>query len=889
MSSNTDRTFGDDPATPVVFDTAENLLGAPAAAFFGVGRVTLIGNPTLSFRQLARLEMLPGFKVDPSAHVRLADTLSNTVSNLAEHPARFDIIRTLDVQLEGRHVGPGMASAFAALERRGVAVAFTASAQDGRPKFSAAHTSGGADRAPGVAVPGKFADPAATFSSGSPVVRTRIARLEALAELQIAPAGITVCDSAAAISADLALRGSSAILALLPQVRSIDVMDGGTIYLTAAQALTGGVDDGLDCALTLTNGGRLAITEARAAQFSQLRRLQVKPERIEITDSADAVIACLDQLSEAGSGLRVCLTDIWLQAAQVAQLARLGSALASGVPVRDGASQIAALVDAGDAAAIAYMNVHGAVLCADGIVAASDIAALSTLGGFDKAGYRLIVWDSAARLTAPGAAAILAGPLIDAIFLRTVDGAAVLSAGCAAELFALPGFSAANPDGSANYVTVRDSAARILACHAQIAAAGNGVSRIIVAEDGSVGTVALARLQALDATIAAGTTLAVCDTASLLAGAADAGGNALATILTLSGPGTVDAAAAETLLSTPAFVPGHTLTIADSAANLRRPTLIALIQSLLPGANISVRLVAPETLDKPTAVLLAALPKFTDPDGYVTISSHVNGAPADGRPIVTLGGPNTGYAAASIVRHSNSFLAASGSIHRAGELPVTQAIALKAVADLSADISRGAADIAIASEALAGAPSSLASPHQRSMTNDHHVVGVGPSIEPETQATRREAAAGGTTGGTVNVYGETGSLLSATVEQPGGFTVTAPDTGRGQAFSVTESVDGRESAPVVVLDAGTLENAVAAAHAEFASSGAIEVESGKYLDLYTAGEVPVLDRPALVYDPSAHTIALDIPGQAPLPLIVLGSSSNPKSLDVSEIMVKQAS
>jgi hypothetical protein len=53
--------------------------------------------------------------------------------------------------------------------------------------------------------------------------------------------------------------------------------------------------------------------------------------------------------------------------------------------------------------------------------------------------------------------------------------------------------------------------------------------------------------------------------------------------------------------------------------------------------------------------------------------------------------------------------------------------------------------------------------------------------------------------------------------------------------------------------------------------------------------VPVLDRPALVYDPSAHTIALDIPGQAPLPLIVLGSSSNPKSLDVSEIMVKQAS
>jgi hypothetical protein len=99
-------------------------------------------------------------------------------------------------------------------------------------------------------------------------------------------------------------------------------------------------------------------------------------------------------------------------------------------------------------------------------------------------------------------------------------------------------------------------------------------------------------------------------------------------------------------------------------------------------------------------------------------------------------------------------------------------------------------------------------------------------------------------------------------------------------------VNGTESAPVVVLEAGILENAVSAAHATFASSGQIEVATGEYLNLYTAGSVPMLTAPALVYDPNAHTVSLDIPGNAPVTLLTLGAATHPATLDVSEVLVK---
>jgi hypothetical protein len=92
---------------------------------------------------------------------------------------------------------------------------------------------------------------------------------------------------------------------------------------------------------------------------------------------------------------------------------------------------------------------------------------------------------------------------------------------------------------------------------------------------------------------------------------------------------------------------------------------------------------------------------------------------------------------------------------------------------------------------------------------------------------------------------------------------------------------------VVVLEASLIETAVAAANASFASSGAIEVDSGKYLNLYLSTAVPQnLQTPALVYNPVTHTISLDLPAASAITLITLGASTHPASLDVSEILVK---
>jgi hypothetical protein len=147
----------------------------------------------------------------------------------------------------------------------------------------------------------------------------------------------------------------------------------------------------------------------------------------------------------------------------------------------------------------------------------------------------------------------------------------------------------------------------------------------------------------------------------------------------------------------------------------------------------------------------------------------------------------------------------------------------------------------------------------------------------------------GTTQGTIIVYGESGMLLSATAEARDGFVVPAPArNAAGQAFSITESVDGHESGPVVVLDGRRLASAMHEAHVDFAPSGAIEVENGKFLDLYTSGNAPALDRPALVYDPGKHSIGLAIPGQPTVALVVLGGSATPARLDSTEILVRKA-
>jgi hypothetical protein len=56
--------------------------------------------------------------------------------------------------------------------------------------------------------------------------------------------------------------------------------------------------------------------------------------------------------------------------------------------------------------------------------------------------------------------------------------------------------------------------------------------------------------------------------------------------------------------------------------------------------------------------------------------------------------------------------------------------------------------------------------------------------------------------------------------------------------------------------------------------------------LYTAGSVPGLTAPALVYDPTAHVLYLDTPTNAPVALITLGGTSHPATLSTAEIVIK---
>ena len=216
------------------------------------------------------------------------------------------------------------------------------------------------------------------------------------------------------------------------------------------------------------------------------------------------------------------------------------------------------------------------------------------------------------------------------------------------------------------------------------------------------------------------------------------------------------------------------------------------------------------------------------------------------------------------------------------------AATLKAIADLGTQFSDGGHTITATADALNLTPTEYAALQNDGIVANGHAISA---VLVDTSVTDLNnlmaLTATGVAGATVNIYDSSGNPLSNTVEAQSGFTITAPDSGLGHAFSITETVNGKESAPVVVLEANLIEAAVTAADATFATSGAIEVDSGKYLNLYTSTSVPQnLQTPALVYNAATHTISLDLPNASAVTLITLGASTHPASLDVSEILVK---
>jgi len=387
--------------------------------------------------------------------------------------------------------------------------------------------------------------------------------------------------------------------------------------------------------------------------------------------------------------------------------------------------------------------------------------------------------------------------------------------------------------------------------------------------------------------------ITVSDTAAHLLSANNAAGLALASTVTLAGPEQLDAADAEQLLQIDNLSITTPITIADNSTNLLDGALGGLITNSGFAAYITVQLVGPEILDADAAESLVNLPGFSDTHNLSIADSSsylLNGGNLSAEQMassVTLAGDET-VSAHTIQRLSQVPHFSPGSSHLvlAGN-DYADAATLKAVADEGAAVQVGSHTITMAQDVLDLSPAEYAALQADHVVAAGHALGVSPGVFSLTNTSGTLNVFGlGVAGGTVHVYTDAGDLITSDVSPTAGYTVHAADAGRN--FAITETVGGVEGAPLVVLDAGAVEAAVAAAHGSLAAiPGGIQVDSGKYITLYQAGSIPQgLQTAALVYDPVAHTIALDVAGNMTT-LITLGGTAHPSNLNASDILFKQ--
>ncbi len=543
-------------------------------------------------------------------------------------------------------------------------------------------------------------------------------------------------------------------------------------------------------------------------------------------------------------------------------------------------------------------------------------AALTGLTTAGAAVAHVTLTDTLANISAlPSNSPLLSG----LISVSDAEGLTAAQAGSFLSLLTSAGVPSGNISFGGNTETVTDSIANLRALTSSAAWTGNSTLQshfALVAEDtvanltnpanagflstlsgqelaatSTVTAATAASLAALPAFNLGGHSLMVSDTATNLVAPANAAGLALATSVTLSAPATLNTAGAETLLQLSSFHLTQPLSIIDTAANLLDGTLAGLIAG---HSQVQVSLSGPQTLDAQTAASLVALQGFSDTtDMHIVDSSAYLLAPAASAAEAM---------AASVSLAGNEFVSAN-TVLRLSEIPhftdtggtltlasndFANAATLQAIADLGTNFSEGGHSLTLMQNDLTLTPTELAAINADGILSNGYLISAVLMNSGATDTSNLlSVTATGVAGAAVNIYGATGSLISTTHETNASFTVTAPDVGSGSGnnFSITETVGGVESAPVVVLDQAALENAVALASASFASSGQIEVDSGKYINLYTAG-ASLPNAPALVYNPVAHTISLDIPNAAPVTLITLGASTTPASLETSEILIK---
>lgn len=127
-----------------------------------------------------------------------------------------------------------------------------------------------------------------------------VADIGIILALGVAPASITVSDTAANIQSDLT-GGTSSLAANLAAIGSIVVSDAGEIAMTVAQIETAHIDDGAGSVFDKVSGGSLVITDALVSDISTLSGLSFRPNAVEVSDTAAHIQADL----VAGGGSRI--------------------------------------------------------------------------------------------------------------------------------------------------------------------------------------------------------------------------------------------------------------------------------------------------------------------------------------------------------------------------------------------------------------------------------------------------------------------------------------------------------------------------------------------------------------------------------------------------------
>ncbi len=194
--------------------------------------------------------------------------------------------------------------------------------------------------------------------------------------MSVMPMSVTVNDTAAAISADLASVLPNLVMWSM-SVTGITVSDGGTIQLTEAQIQAPGVDDSPTAVLSLVSGGTIQVTGVLAADINTIASLPIAPTSIVVSDTAAAIQADLVSGTSAITAHLGLISGITVNGGGTITLTE---AQVTAPGVDDGASSVFAKMTGGSLAVtgvdVAHIDTVATLPVAPTSIAVTDTAAL---------------------------------------------------------------------------------------------------------------------------------------------------------------------------------------------------------------------------------------------------------------------------------------------------------------------------------------------------------------------------------------------------------------------------------------------------------------------------------------------------------------------------------